>query len=163
MSMDEYERGSYVTSVRLCERSRKIAKQLPNLSAFVRECILYEAARWQIGDHTQPTLQEKIGVCNPMSTKGCCPLCWPDGKPDPGKWKQYYSDLLLDEVDVLDLDLRPPGLYGHLKAGKHFGHLARSDDPSQEESYQTTLDNWKESSQPRGKRGILTRFWRFLI
>jgi len=157
------ERGSYVTSVRLCERSRKIAKQLPNLSAFVRECILYEAARWQIGEHVQPMMMETLGVCNPMTNLGCCPLCWPDGKPTSKDWKEYFYGLQDGDIDVLDLSLRPAGQFGHLKAGKHFGHLARANEPTNEESYQTTLDNWKESSQSRGKRGILTRFWRFLI
>jgi len=120
------EKGSYVTSVRLCERSRKIAKQLPNLSQFVRECILYEAGRWNIGEHVQPGSMEQIGVCNPMSQMGCCPLCWPDGKPEANQWKQYFYDIQSGNVDVKDLSLRPAGLYGHLKAGKHFGHLARA-------------------------------------
>tara|TARA_B100000035_G_C20734948_1_gene437156 strand:+ start:26 stop:505 length:480 start_codon:yes stop_codon:yes gene_type:complete len=157
------EKGSYVTSVRLCERSRKIAKQLPNLSAFVRECILYEAGRWQIGDHVQPAMMDSIGVCNPMSNMGCCPLCWPDGKPLQREWKDYFYGIQTGDLDVNDLSIRPQGQYGHLKAGKHFGHLARADEPSDEESYQTTLNNWQNTSQSRGKRGIFTRIWRFFI
>lgn len=161
--MIDQERGSYVTSVRLCERSRKIAKQLPNLSQFVRECILFEAGRWQIGEHVQPVMMDSIGVCNPMSNLGCCPLCWPDGKPEPKAWRRYYQDLEALRVDVNDLSERPPGLYGHLKAGKHFGHLARPDEPTNQEGYQTTLNNWENVPQPPPRRGIFTRIWRFLI
>lgn len=157
------EVGSYVTSIRLCERSRKIAKTLPNLSAFVRECILYEAGRWQIGEHVQPVLMEELGVCNPFSNMGCCPLCWPDGKPEAKHWKQYHYDITHNLVDVTDLEARPPGLYGHLKMGKHFGHLARADEVTQEESSHAPGDNRKDSSQTRGGRGILTRIWQFLI
>lgn len=161
--MSDQQRGSYVTSVRLCERSRKIAKQLPNLSQFVRECILYEAGRWQIGEHVQPKLMDEIGVCNPMSGMGCCPLCWPDGKPVAKEWKAYYEAIKLGLIDGSNLNLRPEGQYGHLKAGKHFGHLARADEPSDEEGYQTTLNNWQNTPQSRGKEGILRRIWRFLI
>ncbi len=147
------EKGSYVTSVRLCERTRKIAKQLPNLSAFVRECILFEAGRWQIGEHVQPKMMETLGVCNPMSQMGCCPLCWPDGKPLVKEWKDYFYNVQSGIIDVQDLSLRPAGQYGHLKAGKHFGHLARADEPSNQEGYQTTLNNWENVSQPPPSKG----------
>ena len=77
--------SKYMTSVNLDEETSQIAKQLPNRSAFFRECL----RRWataQATDHMHPTESPR---CYPHSKMGVCPLCWPNGIINSEDWKYY--------------------------------------------------------------------------
>lgn len=75
----------HITSVSLCAETEKIAQQMPNRSAFFRECL----RRWNAANaetHIHPT---ETARCYPHSRLGLCPLCWPDGAPTHDQWKYY--------------------------------------------------------------------------
>ena len=79
--------NNHRTSINLDDETSEIAKRLGNRSEFVRECL----RRWNAWDtkaHVHPTISDK---CFPLSRKGCCALCWPDGPPDLPEWKYYLE------------------------------------------------------------------------
>ena len=79
--------NNHRTSINLDDETAEIAKRLGNRSEFVRECL----RRWNAWDtkaHVHPTISDK---CFPLSRKGCCVLCWPDGPPDLPEWKYYLE------------------------------------------------------------------------
>ena len=79
--------NNHRTSINLDDETSEIAKRLGNRSEFVRECL----RRWNAWDtkaHVHPTISDK---CFPLSRKGCCVLCWPDGPPDLPEWKYYLE------------------------------------------------------------------------
>ena len=74
------------TSINLDEETHRIAKTMPNRSAFMRECI----RRWyasQSTTHIHPV--KDAPRCYPHSRKGVCPLCWPNGILSSKDWKYY--------------------------------------------------------------------------
>tara|TARA_R110000824_G_scaffold1294_1_gene6742 strand:+ start:348 stop:845 length:498 start_codon:yes stop_codon:yes gene_type:complete len=73
------------TSINLDDETAEIAKRLGNRSEFVRECLRRWNA-WDTGAHVHPTETDK---CFPLSRKGVCLLCWPDGPPLSEDWKYY--------------------------------------------------------------------------
>jgi len=75
------------TSINLDEETYEIAKRLGNRSEFVRECLRRWHA-WDTGAHVHPTNSDK---CFPLSRKGCCNLCWPDGPPPKDDWRYYLE------------------------------------------------------------------------
>jgi len=79
--------NNHRTSINLDDETSEIAKRLGNRSEFVRECL----RRWNAWDtkaHVHPTISDK---CFPLSRRGCCVLCWPDGPPDLPEWKYYLE------------------------------------------------------------------------
>ena len=79
--------NNHRTSINLDDETSEIAKRLGNRSEFVRECL----RRWNAWDtkaHVHPTISDKSF---PLSRKGCCALCWPDGPPDLPEWKYYLE------------------------------------------------------------------------
>ena len=79
--------NTHRTSINLDDETSEIAKRLGNRSEFVRECL----RRWNAWDtkaHVHPTISDK---CFPLSRKGCCVLCWPDGPPDLPEWMYYLE------------------------------------------------------------------------
>ena len=79
--------NNHRTSINLDDETSEIAKRLGNRSEFVRECL----RRWNAWDtkaHVHPTISDK---CFPLSRKGCCVLCWPDGPPDLPEWMYYLE------------------------------------------------------------------------
>lgn len=79
--------NNHRTSINLDDETAEIAKRLGNRSEFVRECL----RRWNAWDtkaHVHPTISDK---CFPLSRKGCCAICWPDGPPDLPEWKYYLE------------------------------------------------------------------------
>ena len=79
--------NNHRTSINLDNETAEIAKRLGNRSEFVRECL----SRWNAWDtkaHVHPTISDK---CFPLTRKGCCVLCWPDGPPDLPEWKYYLE------------------------------------------------------------------------
>jgi len=77
----------HITSINLDEETERIAKNLDNRSAFMRECL----RRWnafETSTHVHPTETPK---CYPSSKSGLCQICWPDGPPPHESWL-YYRD-----------------------------------------------------------------------
>jgi len=82
---DPMTKWSKRSSVALDEETYEISRRVGNFSEFVRECL----RRWNafdMGVHIHPTETDK---CFPMSKKGCCLLCWPDGPPGKDAWGYY--------------------------------------------------------------------------
>jgi len=76
----------HITSVSLDAETEKIAKMMPNRSAFFRECL----RRWNaIESNTHIHPQTGLARCYPFSSKGLCPLCWPYGPPSHDQWLYY--------------------------------------------------------------------------
>ena len=75
------------TSINLDNETHEIAKRLGNRSEFVRECLRRWNA-WDTGTHVHPTASDK---CNPLSRKGACLICWPDGPPEKADWFYYLE------------------------------------------------------------------------
>lgn len=75
----------HITSINLDEETERIAKNLDNRSAFMRECL----RRWnahETSTHIHPTETPK---CYPSSRNGLCQICWPDGAPPHESWLYY--------------------------------------------------------------------------
>ncbi len=75
----------HITSVSLCAETEKIAKMMPNRSAFFRECL----RRWYAIESNSHIHQTNTARCYPFSSKGLCPLCWPYGPPSHEQWMYY--------------------------------------------------------------------------
>jgi len=76
-----------ISSVNLDEETQAISKRVGNFSEFVRECL----RRWNTHDtatHVHPTETPK---CYPDSKRGCCLICWPQGRPNKNDWF-YFRD-----------------------------------------------------------------------
>jgi hypothetical protein len=74
------------TSINLDEETHRIAKTMPNRSAFMRECI----RRWHAAQSTTHIHPVKDAPrCYPHSKNGVCPLCWPNGILSTEDWKYY--------------------------------------------------------------------------
>ena len=79
--------NNHRTSINLDNETAEIAKRRGNRSEVVREGL----RRWNAWDtkaHVHPTISDK---CFPLSRKGCCVLCWPDGPPDLPEWMYYLE------------------------------------------------------------------------
>ena len=85
--------SSIIKTVSLDENSAKIAKELPNFSHFVRECLYRYASNMSVGECTREKLERFKGNCNPF-TQPVCFACWPNGAPPMGSVKQYNQDNL---------------------------------------------------------------------
>ncbi len=72
-----------VTTISLDERTSHIAKQMPNFSHFVRECLLRHHASQLNQDSCGWTKQERFGNrCVPIvKDRPTCFVCWPHGRP----------------------------------------------------------------------------------
>ena len=79
--------NNHRTSVNLDAETSEIAKRLGNRSEFVRECLRRWHA-WDVGTHVHPSSGDK---CNPLSKKGVCLICWPDGPPEKADWFYYLE------------------------------------------------------------------------
>jgi len=76
---------SWRTSINLDEQTSRIAKKMPNRSAFMRECI----RRWHAAQSTTHIHPTETPRCYPHSTRGVCPICWPNGILGQEDWKYY--------------------------------------------------------------------------
>ena len=85
--------SSIIKTVSLDENSAKIAKELPNFSHFVRECLYRYASNMSVGECTREKLERFKGNCNPF-TQPVCFACWPNGAPPMNSVKQYIQDNL---------------------------------------------------------------------
>jgi hypothetical protein len=85
--------SSIIKTVSLDENSAKIAKELPNFSHFVRECLYRYASNISVGECTREKLDDFAGLCNPF-TQPVCFACWPDGSPPREKVRLYRQDNL---------------------------------------------------------------------
>ena len=66
----------WMTSVNLDQETKAISEKLTNRSEFIRECLRrWNAAQSRTHLHPRPGLPR----CFPLSKKGVCPLCWPNG------------------------------------------------------------------------------------
>ena len=77
----------HITSISLDEETAKIASNLGNRSAFMRECL----RRWnalETSTHIHPTVTPK---CYPSSKAGLCQICWPHGAPPHEAWLYYVQ------------------------------------------------------------------------
>lgn len=76
----------WMTSVNLDEETKAISEKLSNRSEFIRECL----RRWnaaQSQTHLHP--RRDTPRCFPLSKKGVCALCWPNGPLDREGYLYY--------------------------------------------------------------------------
>lgn len=85
--------SSIIKTVSLDENSAKIAKELPNFSHFVRECLYRYASNISVGECTREKTEAFDNLCNPF-VQPVCFACWPDGSPPRDKVRQYRQDNL---------------------------------------------------------------------
>ena len=82
--------SSIVKSISLDARTATIAQRIPNLSRFVRECLMrYDIAE---GARDYGCEREEGGrLCMPYKAAypGRCIVCWPAGPPDKPSWSTY--------------------------------------------------------------------------
>ena len=91
-----------VTTISLDEKTAAIAKQMPNFSHFVRECLLRHHANSINRDECQYIRQERFANrCVPI-VKGrpVCFVCWPNGRPS----QDLVTSYLRDHQDIKRLD-----------------------------------------------------------
>ena len=82
-----------IKTVALDEKSNEIAKQLPNFSHFVRECLYRYASNISVSECDRPKTEDFPDLCNPF-VQPVCFACWPDGAPPSESVKQYRQDKL---------------------------------------------------------------------
>lgn len=72
-----------ITTISLDEKTAHIAKQMPNFSHFVRECLLRHHANSLNRDECGWSKQERFGNrCVPrVKDRPTCFVCWPHGRP----------------------------------------------------------------------------------
>ena len=116
---------SIIKSVSLTPDTDEIRQRLPNFSRFVRSC-LREWAAMEGGDHIQTNPLDRVpsdntgqehwfSRCNPMHANGCCPICWPFGRPSRDSfraWRDYCQKLIAQGVipDASDIEFIDTGL-----------------------------------------------------
>ena len=88
-----------IKTVALDEQSASIAKELPNFSHFVRECLYRHAIRNDL-ECPRPKTFRGTDRCNPLMQPVCF-SCWPNGSPGPDAVKQFSADGL--SINFLDL------------------------------------------------------------
>ena len=95
------ERMRKVTTVSLDEKTSVIAKQLPNFSHFVRECLLRHHASLMNVDECPFNRVERFGNrCVPrVLNRPHCFVCWPHGKPSETLVKNFLSHKDLGRLD----------------------------------------------------------------
>lgn len=82
-----------ITSISLDEESAEIAEHIPNLSAFVRSCLLRWANQNRVMAENQHLhWRENYQVCWPFSSRGLCHTCWPDGPPPHEVWIKFCDN-----------------------------------------------------------------------
>lgn len=81
-----------ITTISLDEKTAKIAKTLPNLSHFVRECLYRHAANMNVQECSREKWEES-DCCNPF-VQPVCFACWPNGAPPKRAVRQYRQDNL---------------------------------------------------------------------
>ena len=82
-----------IKTVSLDEKSAQLAKQMPNFSHFVRECLFRYASNFQAQECARDSLEEFEGKCNPFIAPTCF-VCWPDGCPPKKSVRQFRQDSL---------------------------------------------------------------------
>lgn len=85
--------ASIITTIALDEESRKIAKTLPNLSHFVRECLYRYASNIMIEDCEREKPWRGTNRCNPF-VQPVCFSCWPSGSPPRESVVRFFQDSL---------------------------------------------------------------------
>lgn len=90
-----------ITTISLDEKTAVIAKQLPNFSHFVRECLLRHHAQSMNRDDCPFNKVERFGNrCVPrVHQRPHCFVCWPNGKPSEELVKSYLSHRDLKRLD----------------------------------------------------------------
>ena len=95
---------SVIKSVSLDEKTAHIARNLPNFSHFVRECLLrHELGESRLECHWGKPKQF-MGRCNPITVnRAHCFICWPFGRPPKSGVSDfaYSGDITLEELDEL--------------------------------------------------------------
>ena len=83
-----------VTTISLDEKTSHIAKQMPNFSHFVRECLLRHHASQLNQDSCGWTKQDRFGGrCVPIvKDRPTCFVCWPHGRPSQDLVTLYLRD-----------------------------------------------------------------------
>lgn len=110
---------SIIKSISLTPDTDEIRQRIPNFSRFVRNC-LREWSAMEGGHHTQRNPLDRVpsdntgkehwfSRCNPMHANGCCPICWPFGRPTRDSfraWRDYCQKLLAKgtEPDASDIE-----------------------------------------------------------
>ncbi len=85
--------SSIITTIALDEESRKIAKTLPNLSHFVRECLYRYASNIMIEDCEREKPWRGTDRCNPF-VQPVCFSCWTNGAPPRVSVVRFFQDSL---------------------------------------------------------------------
>jgi hypothetical protein len=96
------ERMRKVTTVSLDEKTAAIAKNMPNFSHFVRECLLRHHASSLNQDECPHIRQERFGNrCVPrVKGRPVCFVCWPHGRPS----QDLVTSFLRNHEDLERLD-----------------------------------------------------------
>ena len=83
-----------ITTISLDEKTAHIAKQMPNFSHFVRECLLRHHADSLNRDDCGWTKQERFGNrCVPrVKDRPTCFVCWPNGRPSQDLVTMYLRE-----------------------------------------------------------------------
>lgn len=91
-----------ITTVSLDEKTAEIAKQMPNFSHFVRECLLRHHASSLNRDECVYIRQERFSNrCVPrVKGRPVCFVCWPHGRPS----QDLVTDYLRNHQDIKKLD-----------------------------------------------------------
>lgn len=87
--------GNVITSINLGHEGSDIvvlARRKGNLSHFVRDCLVRDAAA-NSGRHIRPKSLDTYGVCNPFALDGLCYLCFPRGRPSRDDWLTWKASL----------------------------------------------------------------------
>jgi hypothetical protein len=91
-----------VTTISLDEKTAQIAKQMPNFSHFVRECLLRHHASSLNQEGCGWSKQERFANrCVPIvKDRPVCFVCWPHGRPS----QDLVTAYLRDHQDIKRLD-----------------------------------------------------------
>jgi len=91
-----------VTTISLDEKTAAIAKQMPNFSHFVRECLLRHHANSINRNECQYQRQERFANrCVPIvKSRPVCFVCWPNGRPS----QDLVTSFLREHQDIERLD-----------------------------------------------------------
>jgi len=124
---------SVIKSVSLDEKTAHIARNLPNFSHFVRECLLrHELGESRLECHWGKPKQF-LGRCNPNTVnRAHCFICWPLGRPPKSGVSAfaYSGEITLEELDELTrqenrhiLDMSGPSVQQPKKKPKSYKPL----------------------------------------
>lgn len=141
---------SYIRSISLCDESYQEAKNIGNLSKWVRQELLKDK-HMREGVHTGTRKANPDDVlCNPMLTPTCS-ICWPYGTPQREDWIYYLNISKIIEKEDKTPD-EEKAILGHNQNSieEWVSNQARLNNPRNMESYTPIREAKKiQKKQPK--------------